>query len=230
MPARPRANLACLPRTAHHEFIGIQHGNTRRAARTDAPDRVLVLPDCRSIRAGLYELGYQAAEIAAIENAPPPVQPAIESIRPMGGNGPAHRLVHLTEGEVIGELNVPRLGVKAIVVQGDSQSVLRRAVGHIPDTSLPGQLGNVVLAGHRDTFFRPLRGIRAGDFISLKTAGGDFQYQVQSTTIVAPSHTEVLRSSGDNMLTLITCFPFYYVGAAPDRFVVRARQIGSPPG
>jgi sortase A len=174
--------------------------------------------------------GYQAAEIAAIENAPPPVQPAIESIRPMGGNGPAHRLVHLTEGEVIGELNVPRLGVKAIVVQGDSQSVLRRAVGHIPDTSLPGQLGNVVLAGHRDTFFRPLRGIRAGDFISLKTAGGNFQYQVQSTTIVAPSHTEVLRSSGDNMLTLITCFPFYYVGAAPDRFVVRARQIGPPPG
>jgi sortase A len=131
---------------------------------------------------------------------------------------------------VIGELNVPRLGVKAVIVQGDSQRILRGAVGHIPNTSLPGQVGNVVLAGHRDTFFRPLRNIQAGDIITPKTAGGDFQYQVQSTAIVGPRHVEVLRSSGDNMLTLLTCFPFYYVGAAPNRFVVRARQFGRPEG
>jgi sortase A len=160
--------------------------------------------------------GYQAAEMSAFENAAPPAGP-IQPLRVM-------------EGDVIGEVNVPRLGLEAVVVQGDTQRILRRAVGHIPNTSLPGQSGNVVLAGHRDTFFRPLRNIRAGDSITLKTAHGDFQYQVQSTAIVGPSHIEVLRSSRENELTLITCFPFYYVGAAPNRFVVRARQIGSPRG
>jgi sortase A len=134
----------------------------------------------------------------------------------------------LVEGGVIGEIEVTRLHLKAIVVQGDSHTLLRRAVGHIPETALPGATGNVVLAGHRDTFFRPLRNIRLGDAITLKTPDGAFQYLVESTEIVPASNMEVLNASSDRILTLITCFPFDYIGPAPNRFVVRARQLVAP--
>ncbi len=133
------------------------------------------------------------------------------------------------EGGIIGEMAVPRLGLKAIVAQGDSPKILQRAVGHIPETALPGETGNVVLAGHRDTFFRPLRHIRPGDVITLKTPHGDFQYRVESIAVVPPTDIRVLQPSSEKMLTLITCFPFYYVGSAPDRFIVRAREVGTSP-
>jgi sortase A len=132
------------------------------------------------------------------------------------------------EGGVLGEMEVPRLGLKIVVVQGDSNRILRRAVGHIPETALPGQSGNVALAGHRDSFFRPLRNIRSGDAITFKTRNAEFQYQVESTAVVQPGDVSVLQASSGRILTLITCFPFYYVGAAPNRFVVRARQVGPP--
>jgi sortase A len=134
----------------------------------------------------------------------------------------------LVEGGVIGEIQVPRLQLKAIVVQGDSHTILRRAVGHIPETALPGTLGNVVLAGHRDTFFRPLRNIRLGDAITLNTADGAFQYLVESTEVVPATDVEVLNATAGRMLTLITCFPFDYIGPAPNRYVVRARELVSP--
>lgn len=131
----------------------------------------------------------------------------------------------LVEGDVIGEIQVPRLHLKAIVVQGDSHTILRRAVGHIPETALPGKPGNVALAGHRDTFFRPLRNIKLGDTITLQTTAGDFQYLVESTQVVPSGQTEVLSTTAVPTLTLITCFPFDYLGAAPNRFVVRAREV-----
>ncbi len=131
-------------------------------------------------------------------------------------------------GEVIGEMDVPRLGIEAMVVQGDSSKLLRRAVGHMPETPLPWEPGNVALAGHRDSFFRPLRNVRAGDAITLKTVNGEFQYEVESTEVVPPSDMHVLDATSGRTLTLITCFPFYYVGSAPDRFIVRARQVESP--
>jgi sortase A len=134
----------------------------------------------------------------------------------------------LVEGGVIGEIQVPRLQLKAIVVQGDSHTILRRAVGHIPETALPGALGNVVLAGHRDTFFRPLRNIRLGDAITLKTSDGAFQYLVESTEVVPANAVEVLNATTGRTLTLITCFPFDYIGPAPNRYVVRARELVSP--
>jgi LPXTG-site transpeptidase (sortase) family protein len=128
------------------------------------------------------------------------------------------------EGSTIGEMEVPRLGLKAIFVQGDSTRILRHAVGHISETALPGEPGNVVLTAHRDSFFRPLRSIKPGDAITLKTLNGEFEYQVESTEVVLPSDVQVLQPSSENTLTLVTCFPFYYVGAAPKRFIVRARQ------
>jgi len=135
----------------------------------------------------------------------------------------------LGEGDVIGEIQVPRLGLNAIVVQGDSPANLRRAVAHLEKSALPGEQGNVVLAGHRDTFFRPLYDIRLGDEITLKTRERSFVYRVESIEVVAPTDIRVLESSTGHDLTLLTCFPFYYVGPAPKRFIVRAREVDKMP-
>jgi sortase A len=129
------------------------------------------------------------------------------------------------EGDVIGEIQVPRLGLNAIVVQGDSPASMRRAVGHLSKSALPGEWGNVALAGHRDTFFRPLHDIRAGDEIRFKTRERNFEYRVESIEIVAPNDVQVLEPSTGHDLTFITCFPFHFVGPAPKRFIVRAHEV-----
>lgn len=131
----------------------------------------------------------------------------------------------LTEGDVVGEIQIPRLGLNAIVVQGDSPAELRRAVGHLSNSPLPGEWGNVALAGHRDTFFRLLRDIRVGDEIGFKTQERDFHYRVESMGVVDPTDLRVLDSLTGHDLTLLTCFPFHYLGPAPKRFVVHAREI-----
>jgi sortase A len=133
--------------------------------------------------------------------------------------------VPIAVGGVIGEIEVPRLGLKAVVVQGDSEKVLRRSVGHLPETSLPGEPGNIALAGHRDGLFRPLRNIQPGDSITLRTPDREFQYQVEWTAVVPPTATRVIEPTKEPALTLVTCYPFYYVGSAPKRFVVRARGV-----
>ena len=99
----------------------------------------------------------------------------------------------IAEGGVIGEIEVPRLGLKAIVVQGDSEKLLRRAVGHLPETALPGEAGNVALAGHRDSLFRPLRNVRPGDTITLRTPDREFQYEVEWTAVVPPTAVRVIQ-------------------------------------
>jgi sortase A len=116
-----------------------------------------------------------------------------------------------------------------MVVQGDSPGILRRAVGHLPETTLPGEDGNAALAGHRDTLFRPSRGVRPGDVITFETPSRVVRYQVEWMLVVPPSSVEVLQSSGARELTLITCFPFDFVGAAPNRFIVRAREVTQTP-
>ena len=126
---------------------------------------------------------------------------------------------------LIGRLEIPRLGISVIVIEGISSRTLRRALGHIPGTPLPGEAGNVAISGHRDTFFRPLRNIRSSDIITVTTLLGEYRYRVVSTQVVGPDDVAVLNSSGDEILTLITCYPFYFVGSAPDRFIVRAERI-----
>jgi sortase A len=126
---------------------------------------------------------------------------------------------------VIGRLEIPRLELSAVVIEGDDSKTLRRAVGHIPGTPLPGQTGNVALTGHRDTFFRPLRKIRVNDIIVLTTLQGEYHYRVVSTRVVSPDNIAVLNTSDDEILTLVTCYPFYFVGSAPNRFIVRAERI-----
>jgi len=129
------------------------------------------------------------------------------------------------EGETIGEIQVPRLGLTAMVVEGDSAASLRRAVGHIAKSALPGEWGNVALAGHRDTFFRPLRDIHVGDKIRFKTSGGNFEYLVESIAVVAANDIQVLEPLTGRDLTFVTCFPFHFIGPAPKRFIVRAREV-----
>jgi sortase A len=131
----------------------------------------------------------------------------------------------IANGRVIGEIQVPRLGLKAIIVQGDSAKLLRLAVGHLPETALPGEAGNVALAGHRDGLFRPLRDVQPGDSIILRTPDREFQYQVEWTAVVPPTAARVIQPTSQPTLTLVTCFPFHYVGAAPERFIVRARKV-----
>jgi len=130
---------------------------------------------------------------------------------------------------VIGRLDIPRLKLSVMVREGADARTLSRAVGHIPGTALPGTLGNVGLAGHRDTFFRALRDIRENDAIEFETTNGTFHYVVKSTTIVAPRDISVLAASGGENLTLVTCYPFYYLGSAPKRFIVRAAQVATIP-
>ena len=130
-------------------------------------------------------------------------------------------------GMLIGRLRIPRLNLAVMVREGAGESTLRRAVGHIPGTGLPGQPGNVGLAGHRDTFFRPLQNIRKNDAIDLETGHGTVRYVVTGTQIVSPRDVTVLKASGGKTLTLVTCYPFYYVGSAPKRFIVRATEVTS---
>jgi sortase A len=127
---------------------------------------------------------------------------------------------------LIGRVEVPRLGLSAIVREGVDSSTLRRAVGHMPSTPLPGQPGNSALAAHRDTLFRKLRDIRKDDRITVQTVDGSYDYVVESLKIVNPEDIGVLKASpGDRLLTLITCYPFNYIGSAPHRFIVRARAV-----
>jgi sortase A len=126
---------------------------------------------------------------------------------------------------LIGRIEIPRLLLSAVVVEGIGNATLRRAVGHIPGTALPGQPGNVGISGHRDTFFRPLKDLQIKDQIQFSTLKGNFKYEVESLRVVEPNNVGVLARSGENVLTLVTCYPFYYVGPAPKRFVVRARQV-----
>jgi sortase A len=127
--------------------------------------------------------------------------------------------------DLIGRIEIPRLLLSAIVCEGAESATLRRAVGHIPGTALPGAPGNVALAGHRDTFFRSLKDLRVKDEIQFSTLKGNFTYEVESLAVVEPDNVSSLAPSSENVLTLVTCYPFSYVGSAPKRFIARARQV-----
>lgn len=145
---------------------------------------------------------------------------------PIASEGSVHVVsFHPPTGKPLGEIELTRIGVTAMILEGTDDRTLRRAVGHIPGTPLPGQPGNVAIAGHRDTFFRALRNVRQDDEINLMTLEGSYRYRVDSIKVVGPEDTQVLDNSGGDILTLVTCYPFYFVGPAPRRFIVRAQRI-----
>ncbi len=163
---------------------------------------------------------YQAYETRHFQQQIKDFNPATPS------KGRVHEVsFHSSNGEALGEIELTRIGVTAMILEGTDDRTLRRAVGHIPGTALPGQPGNVAIAGHRDTFFRALRNVRQDDEITLMTLEGSYRYRVDSIKVVGPEDTQVLDNSGGDILTLVTCYPFYFVGPAPRRFIVRAQRI-----
>jgi sortase A len=179
-----------------------------------------------------------AKMIEAHAGAPAPIPPAQRRFVPArpataGPDGapapepPSPPASPRTEVDLVGRIEIPRLNLRAIIAEGSDAHTLRRAVGHLPGTPLPGQGGNVVLAGHRDTFFRVLKDVRADDIVRITTPLGRFEYVVEATAVVEPSRMDVLDDTALPSVTLVTCYPFYLVGEAPDRFVVRARLLAS---
>ncbi len=161
---------------------------------------------------------FQRTERRQLERVRPPRQEAAYRI-PLQSSPPA------TKGDLFALIKIPRIGMSVVVIEGTSARTLRRAAGHIPGTGLPGQPGNVGISGHRDTFFQPLENIRPNDIITLSTLFGEYRYKVVSTKVVSPYDVTVLKTSRNEILTLVTCFPFYFVGPAPDRFIVRAVRV-----
>jgi sortase A len=127
---------------------------------------------------------------------------------------------------LVGKIQIERLGFSAMIVDGATHAHLRQGVAHLPDTAYPGERGNVALAGHRDTYFRPLKDLEEGDVIRITTPDGTFRYEVDSLMIVPPSRGDFVQPSRVPELTLVTCYPFYWIGPAPKRFIVRARPVG----
>jgi len=179
--------------------------------------------------AGFLSIGYGLVEVAGgrIYQAwrGPELDRTLRS--PPPSPRPAARHAAYRPGSAIGRLEIPRLALSAVVLEGSDSGTLLLGVGRLPDSALPGEPGNTVLAGHRDTFFRPLQAIRPGDRISLRTTQGEFLYSVAWTGIVDSTDTRLLLPTPKPALTLVTCYPFTYLGAAPERFIVRA--IPDPP-
>ena len=166
-----------------------------------------------------HEVSRALPELRTVSTSPPaPVAPGKLKPRPVIRR-------RIKEGSSLGRLEVPRLNISVMVVEGVTERDLRLAAGHIPGTALPEQEGNVGIAGHRDTFFRELRNIQQHDTITFATRTGVFRYAVESLTVVEPSATEVLAGTNASELTLVTCFPFSYVGTTPRRFIVRASRV-----
>jgi sortase A len=167
-----------------------------------------------SAETALYQ-AWEARELDAILEGV--AQPGVAPASAASATRPAP-----ARGDTVARIEIPRLGVSAVVRAGVDARTLRLAVGHIPGTALPGDHGNVGLAAHRDTFFRRLADIRSGDRVQLVTPGGTFVYRVDGTTVVDPSDVWVLDPTEHPALTLVTCYPFTYIGAAPQRYIVRA--------
>jgi sortase A len=155
--------------------------------------------------------------------------PSLPRIENTSGTESAVRTSTAKRGTLIGMLEIPRLGLSSVVLEGDDVAALLFGVGHLSDTPLPWLDGNSVLAAHRDTFFRPLAGIRRNDIIRFSTADAELEYVVKETMIVEPTAVEVLDPTDEATLTLITCYPFDYVGPAPQRFIVRAERRSRAP-
>jgi sortase A len=141
-----------------------------------------------------------------------------------GGVNPAY-----TEGEVIGEIYFPKLDKRVAILEGTGRTALKKGAGHDEGSAAIGSTGNSVLAGHRDTVFRSLGDLEVSDILELETADGKFTYEITGSRIVDAEARGAIKPSEEAVLTLITCYPFSYVGSAPDRYLLSARLIASKP-
>jgi LPXTG-site transpeptidase (sortase) family protein len=183
---------------------------------------ILALSIWGYVRSSLFQAHLLRAQGQGLENQAP-IGGQGNLLQASKRSGDSEDSLFETAG-VLGRLEIPRLGVSLFILEGTDQKTLQLAPGHIENTALPGDAGNVAIAGHRDTHFRVLENVRKGDAISIATSEGVFGYTVQWTKVVNPEDVYVLRPSSRSELTLVTCFPFHYIGSAPKRFIVRAVQ------
>jgi sortase A len=167
------------------------------------------------VLASLGIISFQVTQARRLEKLESGLPSGLGASAPMGP---------LQPGDPFGRISIPRIGLSAMVAEGDDDDTLRHAVGHIPGTAAPWGAGNVALAGHRDTFFRGLSRVRLDDVIELETWRGNFKYRVERITVVGPQDVGVLQSPEWD-LTLVTCFPFHYVGPAPQRYIVQGSRL-----
>jgi LPXTG-site transpeptidase (sortase) family protein len=153
--------------------------------------------------------------------------PQVSAARTLPGDSGSARHAAAPRGEWVARLEVPAVGLSATVLEGSDDRTLARGAGRIEETALPGESGNVGIAGHRDTTFRPLRRVAVGDSVRLTTIDRIYEYRVTSTTIVGPQDVHVLDPTKHPTLTLVTCYPFTYIGNAPKRFIVKAELVDS---
>ena len=144
-----------------------------------------------------------------------------QAVSSLLGSGGAKRP---RSGEPIGRISIPRLHLSTTIVEGVDEDALGLGVGHMPDSASLGGNGNIVLAGHRDTAFWPLRNVRKGDRVQI-TADKKSTYVVKSLTVVKPSDVSLLRPTSEPILTVVTCYPFRHVGPAPKRMIIRAALV-----
>jgi sortase A len=164
---------------------------------------------------------YAVAHIGAVREQHALSRELERSLAAAPAAGPAPP--RLAARALVGRIEVSRIELSALAREGVDTRTLRGAVGHVPGTALPGERGNAAFAAHRDTFFRPLKYVRAGDEVAISTPSGVYRYVVTNTRVVMPSDVEVLAPTPEATLTLVTCYPFDYVGSAPKRFIVTAR-------
>jgi sortase A len=130
-----------------------------------------------------------------------------------------------TEHDTLTRLSIPKINLDAIVVEGTSRHSLLLGPGHMETSALPGELGNAVITGHRDTFFRHIYELNKGDEILVQREGKMYRYEVTGKRVVQPTDISVTNNSSDARLTLITCYPTYYIGPAPERLVVFSKLV-----
>jgi sortase A len=165
---------------------------------------------------------YQSAQSKRLDSAVHRNEMLSGAARPSAAPHP----LPVAEG-VMGRIEIPRLKISAIIAEGIDTRTLKRAVGHIPATRLPGEVGNVGLAAHRDGFFRGLGEVRKDDLILIVTPERTYSYHVEWGEVMDPHRVDVLRSTSERWVTLVTCYPFHWIGKAPQRFIVRAEQFDS---
>lgn len=175
--------------------------------------------------AGFVILGYCGAEWLNSRIQQSRGNRELDQLLRSRGKAPAAR-VNIPDGDLVGRVEIPELHLSDVIFQGTGAHVLDEGVGHLDTSALPGEPGNVVLAAHRDTFFRDLRNIRKGETVRVITPYGTRTYAVDSLQVVDPTEVDVMAPTPTPALTLITCYPFHYIGHAPKRFIVRALDTG----
>jgi sortase A len=174
------------------------------------------------VLAGLVAAGLGLHSIWSTHNAEQQAEEQWETVSRSHEIAPVHKV---QRGDTFARLSIPRLDSHWVVLEGADTNELRRGPGHLIQTAMPGTKGNCVIAGHRDTQFRVLRNVKIGEDISVEIGGRTYVYRVIDRHVVNPTDTHPLKPTPNSSLTLVTCYPFYYVGPAPKRFVIRAELV-----